>query len=123
MMSDPSDFDSLRKLVRLKRYEQPPPGYFHRLPDNIIARLERGEGQANFWDRLVSVFAFRPALAYGFALSAFGALTLSVFYTVKSQPGEYGRMTPRNGWRTQAPGEALAAQINFNPAEPLHVAN
>jgi hypothetical protein len=123
MMSDPSDFDSLRKLMRLKRYEQPPPGYFSQLPDKIMMRLERGEGEAGFWDKLVSAFAFRPALAYGFALSAFGALTLSVFYTVKSQPGEYGRVMPRNFWRTELPGDALAAQITFNPAEPLHVAN
>jgi hypothetical protein len=123
MMSDPSEFDSVRKLMRLKRYEQPPPGYFSRLPDKIMVRLERGEGEAGFWDRLVSAFAFRPALAYGFALSAFGALTLSAFYSVKMQPADYGRMAPRNIWRTQAPGEALPAQITFNPAEPLHVPN
>ncbi len=109
--------------MRLKRYEQPPPGYFDRLPDQIMVRLERGQGKAGLWDKLVSAFAFRPAFAYGFALSAFGALTLSALYSAKTPPGEYGRIAPRNSWRTEAPGEALAAQISFNPAEPLHVAN
>jgi len=118
---DPGDFDSLRKFMALKRYEQPPPGYFNRLPDKILDRIDRGEGQESFWGTFVNAFAIRPAMAYGFAMAAFSALTFSVIYSVKTQPNDVAQNPLRNGWRFGGAQEALAAQ--FNPAEPLHVAN
>jgi hypothetical protein len=123
MNSDHGDFDSLRKLMRLKHYEQPPPGYFGRLSDKIVLRLERGEGQPGFWEKLVTAFALRPAMAYGLSLASFSALTLSLIYSVKTQPGESAQTQLNNGWRTGATEEALAAQFDYNPSEPLHVAN
>jgi hypothetical protein len=121
MNSDPGEFESLRKLMALKRYEQPPPGYFNRLPGKILDRIERGEGQSGLWAKFVTAFAFRPAMAYGFALAAFGALTFSVIYSVKTQPGESAQNPLKNGWRTGGSDAAFASQ--FNASEPLHVVN
>jgi hypothetical protein len=121
MNSDPSDFEALRKLMALKRHEQPPPGYFSRLPDKIILRLERGEGQLGFWEKLLSALIFRPALAYGCALAAFSALTFSVINSVQTQPQESAQNPLNNGWRNGASDVALASQ--FNGSEPLHVAD
>jgi len=117
MNSNSSDFETLRKLLALKRYEQPPPGYFRRLPDQIAARLERGEGQS-LWAKFVGQFIFRPALAYSFALAAFSALTFSLVYSVRTAPQESAQL-PGNGWQSGA--EALATQSD--PSESLHVAN
>ena len=78
MNSDPNDFENLRKLLALKRYEQPPPGYFSRLPDRITARIERGEGQSDFWERFISPFILRPAVVYGFALASLSALSAAL---------------------------------------------
>jgi hypothetical protein len=121
MKSDPSDFGALRKLMALKRHEQPPPGYFSRLPDKIMLRIERGEGRLGFWERLVAEFTFRPAFAYGVALAAFSALTVSVIYTVRPQSQDSAQTQPNNGWRTGTPDVALATRSE--PSEPLHVAN
>jgi hypothetical protein len=117
MNSEPKEFETLRKLMALKRHEQPPPGYFNRLPDQIAARLERGDGKLAFWENFLGAFTFRPALAYGCVLAAFSALTLSVVYSVRTQPQESAQSSG-NGWQTGAEQEALATQSN--PSEPMH---
>jgi hypothetical protein len=121
MNSDPDDFEALRKLMALKRHEQPPPGYFSRLPDKIASRLEREEGQPGFWERIFAGLTFRPAFAYSFALAAFGALTFSVVCSVRTQPQQSAQTPPGNGWRIGAPDEGLASQ--GSPLEALRVAN
>jgi hypothetical protein len=53
MNPDPANFESLRRLLALKRHEQPPPGYFNAFSSHVIARLRAGEtGQEGFWERL-----------------------------------------------------------------------
>jgi len=121
MNSDPDDFEALRKLLALKRHEQPPPGYFGRLPERIASRIEREGGQPGFWEKIFAGFTFRPAFAYSFALAAFGALTFSVICSVTTQPQESAQNPRHNRWRTSAPDEPLASQ--GSSLEPLRLAN
>jgi len=86
MNADPNDFESLRKLIALKRHEQPPPGYFDRLPRQILARLENEP--ASFWERISAGITFRPAYAYAFGFAVCGSLILGVGYSLKNAPGQ-----------------------------------
>ncbi len=46
MSSAPEDFEGLRRLLKLLRHEQPPPGYFEHFSSRVIRRLGR-EGRAS----------------------------------------------------------------------------
>ena len=121
MNQDSENVDALLKLMALKRHEQPPPGYFARLPDKITSRIERGEGQLNFWERFLAGYTFRPAFAYSFALVAFGALGFSVINSVSTAPADSARELAGEGWRVATPRKALASQVNLS--DMPHVAN
>ena len=71
--SNPDDFEQLRKLLALKRYEVPPPGYFNSLPRKVMTRVEMTELgiYSTWWEWVVARFDAKPVLAcaYGFAVS------------------------------------------------------
>ena len=73
------DDQQLQKLLRLKRYEQPPPGYFDRALEEFHRRqraeLLRRSGIQVWFKRFASgVWSFRvPTYAYGAAFAAFVA--------------------------------------------------
>jgi hypothetical protein len=83
-MSSPENFDSLEKLLRLKRHEQPPPRYFNEFSGRVISRIERGEARLSWWERFG--FDLRPALAAGAGLVACGLIV----YGVATTEGEAG---------------------------------
>lgn len=122
----PEEFESLRKALALKRHEQPPPGYFNRLPNEIMARIEAGEGQTKFWERFIPSFTFRPAMAYGVGLAMCGVVALGVYYTSNLPVNNNGAVTASTMTTSQptvlapAPGPAFASQSSsVNSTNPL----
>jgi hypothetical protein len=71
------DEQQLQKLLRIKRFEQPPPGYFERALIDFHRRqreeLLRRSATLIWWERFVSGLGnFRvPSYAYGAAFGAF----------------------------------------------------
>ena len=93
MNHDPEDFDSLRKLLVLKRYEQPPPRYFNDFSSQVIARIERGEAaqrgfafESLLWDapwlqRIWAAFEAKPVLAGIFGVALCTLMISGVVYS------------------------------------------
>src|SRR5262245_60292145 len=78
MNLQPDNFEQLKKLLTLKRYEQPPPGYFDKLSASIAGRLEAAESSNAFlpwWQRLGLIFEFKPALVCAACVIACGLLS------------------------------------------------
>ena len=93
MSPETENFDQLRRLLALKRHEQPPPGYFNNFSSQVIARIEAGEraddpvGIVRFiWEgvwlqRLWDAIEAKPALAGVFGAAVCGFLVAGVIYT------------------------------------------
>lgn len=90
--SEPN-FESLRRLLALKRHETPPPGYFNNFSRQVIARVRAGEaevlaspseqlfGSISWWFKLLQSLETRPVFAGTFAtmlcsLLLFGTITI-----------------------------------------------
>jgi hypothetical protein len=94
MSQESQDFESLRRLLALKRHEQPPPGYFHNFSSEVIARIKAGEGahenvlERMFWEapwlqRLWTALETKPIMAGAFGTAVCALLVAGVFYSEK----------------------------------------
>src|SRR5689334_20585860 len=94
MSPDSQDFEALRRLLALKRYEQPPPGYFIYFSRRVVARIEAGErgddpgwlpalfSEASWLQRIWAALEAKPVL-----VGAFGALVCGLFISGMIQGG------------------------------------
>jgi hypothetical protein len=113
MNTEQDNFDSLQRLLALKRHEQPPPGYFERFSGNVIARIRVGEAatKRSFLDRLFEeapwiqqlcqTFEHRPLFAGACSFAVCGLIAASVMYSdVPTSPnlgtvaGHVGEVVP-----------------------------
>jgi hypothetical protein len=75
---DQENFEALQRLLTLKRYEQPPPGFYAQFADRVRARIEAVEEPRpapTLWSRLFGGLQLRPVLAGACAVAA-GAIVV-----------------------------------------------
>jgi hypothetical protein len=86
MNENENNFESLRRLLVLKRHETPPPGYFNYFSSQVLQRIRAGDtGKSANWlnelfgqpwlGKLLQAFNVKPVFASTFA----GALCLLLF--------------------------------------------
>ena len=96
MSQDNQDFTSLQRLLALKRYEQPPPGYFHNFSGQVIARIKAGEGahdsaferlflDAPWLQRLWGLLETKPIMAGAFGTAVCALLVSGVVYSERPE--------------------------------------
>jgi hypothetical protein len=93
MNPESENFESLRRLLALKRHEQPPPGYYDNFSRQVVARLRTGERQTfseTFSDepwvqRLLAMFTGKPAFAGAFGAAVCALLVSGIVYSEKME--------------------------------------
>jgi len=83
MNENENNFESLRRLLALKRHEIPPPGYFNNFSGAVISRIRAGETSESVGDwfsKLLHVFEFKPAFAGAFASALFLLLVFGIIF-------------------------------------------
>jgi len=130
------NIQALRRLLALKRHEQPPPGYFNRFPTQVIARIQAGERAPDtFWERfsldaswmgqLWSALETKPILAGAFGVAVCGLITSGFFFSdnpsnLESAP--FAVFTPNGNQhpvlQTATPAASLFNQVPGESAGP-----
>ena len=65
MQPSDNEFRLLKKLLALKRHENPPPGYYENFSSKVTARIraaEESRPDASYWQWLARGFSWRTAL-------------------------------------------------------------
>jgi hypothetical protein len=127
MNENEHNFEELKQLLKLKRHEIPPPGYFHNFSGNVIAgiRAER-DGTAksrpvstNWFTRLLNIFETRPGLVGGFATSLVLVLVGGVVITDHSDSDSANIFTPNptaDASSSMASATMPGASVNYASA-------
>jgi hypothetical protein len=104
-MSENNNFKELKQLLKLKRHEVPPPGFFNQFSDGVIARIREGEDRLNgslaerlndsapWLVRFLRVFEAKPGVIGGFATSLCLLLLFGVVLAERSESGPQNLMT------------------------------
>jgi|ERR1051326_83436 hypothetical protein len=96
----PDDFEQLRRLLALKRHEQPPPGYFHGFSREVIVRIKAGElgeeseasgwsfGVGSLFQRIWATLDARPVLAGAFGVAVCGFFVVGALLSDSTTPDQ-----------------------------------
>jgi hypothetical protein len=139
MADNTENFESLRRLMALKRHEVPPPGYFDKFSGQVASRLiagDRGEvesfadrlfGEAPWLRRILQVLDARPLVAAGFGAGVC-ALLISGFVVAEradvadnsAGPSVYtASVRPPAERSPVAASDPLAMPVDFSSTNPV----
>lgn len=125
MNAEPENFDQIQRVLKLKRYEQPPPRYFNDFSGQIIARIRAGEmgrhstlegaaWEAPWLQRFMSALTNRPGLSGSFAVAVCAFFVGGILYSERMD-------VPPAGLGMTAAAEGLAP-VGGGSAMPLNPA-
>ncbi len=128
MKESQQDFENLKRLLKLKRHEVPPPGYFNQFSGSVIARLKAGERRPEtlaerlnvnvpWLASLLQIFESRPGVVGAFATCLCLLLVLGVVFTGHSDTPPEGLMSFDSATAPTS-GNALASLASSTLAAP-----
>lgn len=120
MNADNQDFEALRRLLKLKRHEKPPPRYFNDFSSQVLDRIkanapadrenvmERMVWESPWLQRILGAFQDKPIVA-----GAFGAAVCALLLG--------GLLYADYGVKPDAPGLATAQSLPAVGAQPAGI--
>jgi hypothetical protein len=126
MENSPEDFEKLRKLLKIKRHEQPPPGYFSNFSGLVINRIEHQGGSDGAWievpwlRKLFRMFETSPVIGglFGSALCALVILGIMLANQVDKVPAGAYRPPGLANNTAQANPSSLSPAFASTPDAP-----
>ena len=120
METEQEQFEQVRKVLALKRHEQPPPGYFNGFSSKVISRILALEAArpVTLRQRLGLDFDFRPAMIGVFGVIICGLLLVGVITSFGlSQPASPAGAAgdPLAFFVSPMTTPALAGGVGLNP--------
>ncbi len=118
MSPDQENFEQLRRLLALKRHEQPPPGYFNNFSRQVIARIQAGEaaadsaadrwsGRSSWLRRALGLFEARPIVAGAFGMAVCAVLFFGIIFSEPTAPT--GMAGAASAGQAETPGSLAIA--------------
>ena len=96
-MNNEEQFKQLKKLLALKRYEQPPPGYFDRLPCQIISAIEAEQARPEPWMlRIWSTLQRKPSFAGAVGVAMCALMIGGIFFANQPSGSKGSNAAARN---------------------------
>lgn len=115
-----NNFDELKRLLKLKQHEVPPPGYFNNFSGEVVARIRAGEvggspsliellRDTSWRESLLRIFQAKPGVIGGVATSLCLLLLVGVVLADRSDETPTGILA--NAEPAPASASALAAVV------------
>jgi hypothetical protein len=117
MNRENQDFDQLRRLLKLKRYEQPPPRYFNSFSAQVLTRLQGAQNSAgglSWWRRLWDSLELRPMLPAAFGAAVCGVLVFGAVYAENTETAGLGQLNT-----TSKESTTPLSQLALSESPPL----
>lgn len=96
MSNETQEFEKLRKLLKIKNYEQPPPGYFNNFSTKVTNRIEaearrkQDKPHDAYWlQKFVNLLESNPLAAGLFGVCTCGLLIAGIAYSQYREPTDY----------------------------------
>jgi hypothetical protein len=122
MMDSDEQTRRLLRLLALKRFETPPPGFFQRFPDRVLVSIRAGTEMesASWWERFYTSILREPIVAGSYAALGVGALLfgISVFQVAVEREGP--AFAGLDGVASAAPGILPLAPAANLPAGVIY---
>lgn len=121
-----NDFEKLRRLMAIKRYERPPAGHFDRLANRIRQAIEAESlaPSATWWERFISRFDMQPSMAAALALIIAAVYLYAFIWSQQSPPSTpLVRYPPAQEWvyRVQPSGFVFFGDPVLHQSVPTRV--